>query len=267
MSAAAVGLVVARALWGARHDDGAADVPEPADEAWLHHSVTLAPDLVYVDANGDRVDDDEAAAARHIENIGEQRFGRGASYNRLVMPRGVIYAGVSWNRRGAHTGGRNTRSRSWVLVGDYDRHEVTDAQVEAIAVDLVRAWRGGHLLRPRLNGGHQDAPGASTACPGRYGMAAIPRINARAAAIAAGAPTAPGRPVEGTDSRKDEPMGMLIARLKRGPAHLLMLYPSGVAHVGIKSQAQLDGLRKSGVPIFDQLDDEQWERLHKVRQP
>jgi hypothetical protein len=172
-----IGEVITRAGWGARYSDGFQPAPEPATEAWLHHSVTTPPTAAL---------SAERAAALLLEEIGQRRFGGGVSYNRMVMPSGRIHAGVSWGRRGAHTRGRNSVSRSWVLVGNHDTRSVTDAQVEAIAIDLVRAWRGGHLTRPALSGGHRDAPGASTACPGRHGMAAIPRINARAAALAAG---------------------------------------------------------------------------------
>ena len=167
-------MVVTRAQWGARHENGSGSVPEPAPEAYLHHSVTTAPGSS---------PDAEVRAVRLLESIGEQRFGRGISYNRVVMPSGRIYEGVSWNRRGAHTGGRNTVARSWVLVGNYDIDQVPAAMVEAVARDLAQAWRERHVQQPRLTGGHRDAPGASTSCPGRHGHAAIARINARAAQL------------------------------------------------------------------------------------
>lgn len=167
--------VISRAQWGARHADGAGPAPEPASEAYLHHSVTAAPA---------RDIDAEIRAVRQLEGIGQARFGAGISYNRPAMPSGRIFEGVSWARRGSHTRGRNSIARSWVLVGNHDQDPVTAEQIEAIAHDLVRAWRGGHLLYPQLSGGHRDAPGASTTCPGRHGMASIPKINARAAELA-----------------------------------------------------------------------------------
>jgi hypothetical protein len=60
--------------------------------------------------------------------------------------------------------------------------------LEATAQLLVHGRRAGWWRAARLNGGHQQAPGASTACPGRNSMAVIGSINARAAAIEAGAP-------------------------------------------------------------------------------
>lgn len=174
----APGSVVERAAWGARHEDGHGRAAEPAREAWLHHTVALMPGLEYVDADRDGVDDDEAAAMRQLEAIGEQRFGRGVSYNRVVAPSGVIYAGVSFPRQGAHLRGRNRVARSWALMGNYDTHHVTSAQVYGAAVDVVEAWRHGHLVNPWLDGCHRQAPGAATACAGRWGCAAVERINA-----------------------------------------------------------------------------------------
>jgi hypothetical protein len=84
---------------------------------WLHHSVTIAPDLVWVDADGDGVEDDEERAMRTLEDIGEARFGEGISYTLAVMPSGRVYEGHGVDRQGAHTG-RNDIARAIVLVGD-----------------------------------------------------------------------------------------------------------------------------------------------------
>jgi hypothetical protein len=173
--------IISRPRWGARHERGFGPAPLPASEVWLHHSVTIAPNLSYVDANRDGVDDDEERAMRTLEAIGEQRFGRGISYTFAVMPSGRVYEGHGVDRIGAHTGGRNSISRAIVLVGDYTRYALTDAQLRAVAALLQRGHAAGWWRRARLNGGHQQAPGASTACPGRYAMSAIPRINRLAA--------------------------------------------------------------------------------------
>ncbi|MDP5182188.1 N-acetylmuramoyl-L-alanine amidase [Blastococcus sp. BMG 814] len=173
--------IVSRAQWGARHEDGFGSAPLPAREVWLHHSVTVAPDLV-------APFDDEDQAMRTLERIGEQRFGRGISYTFAVMPTGRVYEGHGVARQGAHTGGRNSIARAIVLVGNYDTTPPTPAQVESTARLLVHGHRQGWWSAARLAGGHQQAPGASTACPGRHAMAAIRQINDRAAALLAGAP-------------------------------------------------------------------------------
>jgi hypothetical protein len=167
--------IVSRALWGARYGRGFGPAPLPASEVWLHHSVTAAPPADV---------DSERAAMRALENIGQQRFGGGISYTFAVMPSGRVYEGHGVDRQGAHTANRNSIARAIVLVGNYDTSPVTDAQQRAVAALLQHGQQAGWWRTARLNGGHQQAPGAQTACPGRHAMAVIPTINRAAAAPA-----------------------------------------------------------------------------------
>lgn len=180
--------LIRRKDWGAVYQDGFGDRPLPVSEYWLHHSVTIAPDLV-------PPFDDDDAAVRTLERIGQQRFGGGISYTYPVSPVGRIYQGVSIHRRGAHTKGHNTVGAAFVLIGDYSRRAPTAAQRESIARQMVEDHRAGKANRHTLNGGHRDASGNSSECPGDAGEAAIPLINARANALwAAGWPSVPPRP-------------------------------------------------------------------------
>lgn len=174
--------MITREQWGARYDAGAGPAPLPAREVWLHHSVTIAPDLA-------PPFDDEDEAMRHLERIGEQRFHQGVSYTWAIMPSGRVYEGHGVGTLGAHTAKRNGIARAIVLVGDYSVYRPTDWQIEAAAQLLVDEWRAGHLAAPRINGGHQDAPGAATECPGRWAMQYLDAINERAAALAAAGPS------------------------------------------------------------------------------
>lgn len=180
--------IIGRARWGARHERGFGPAPLPASEVWLHHSVTIAPNLSHLDADCDGVDDDEERAMRTLEDIGEQRFGRGISYTFAVMPSGRVYEGHGVDRVGAHTANRNSIARAIVLVGDYSRQQLTQAQIHAVAALLQHGRKAGWWRQARLNGGHQQAPGAQTACPGRHAMAVIPRINQLAAGPPVGEP-------------------------------------------------------------------------------
>lgn len=171
--------VIPRSAWGARHEDGGGSAPVPFTEWWLHHSVTTAPDLV-------PPFDDEYRVMRTLEDIGEQRFGRGISYTWLIMPNGRVYQGHSVNRLGAHTGGRNSVARAICLVGNYEVADITGAQIESAAQLMVQEYRAGRARRATLNGGHRDLK--ATSCPGKYAYAAIGRINARAIALLNGAP-------------------------------------------------------------------------------
>jgi len=171
--------IISRARWGARYARGFTAAPLPAAEVWLHHSVTLAPDLAWVDADRDGVEDDEERAMRTLEQIGQDRFGGGISYTWLVMPSGRIYDGHGVDRQGAHTGGRNDRARAICFVGNYDTHRPTAAQTRSAAWLLQEGKRRGWLKAARLNGGHRDLK--QTACPGRYAYELIDDINRLAA--------------------------------------------------------------------------------------
>lgn len=159
---------ITRKRWGARYPNGFGDRPLPVSEFWLHHSVTMAPDLV-----PPFTDDD--AAVRTLEQIGQSRFGGGISYTFPVTPVGRIYEGHSLHRRGAHTKGHNTVGAAFCLVGNYDSLDPTRAQKVAIAAKMVELHRAGKATRHTLNGGHRDVFG--TACPGAKGYAAIGEIN------------------------------------------------------------------------------------------
>lgn len=169
--------IVSRAQWGARYADGSADAPIPS-EWWLHHSAGLMPDVEWVDADLDGVDDDEERVMRALEQTGQDRFGAGMSYTWLVPPSGRAYVGHSMHRRGAHTGGRNDRSRAICLIGDYGVARITDAQLTTVAEIMVAEHRAGRARTHRLNGGYRDL--TATECPGNFAYQAIPLINRRA---------------------------------------------------------------------------------------
>lgn len=206
--------LIRRASWGARYADGSGDRALPATEAWLHHTVTIAPDLL-------PPFDDDDAAIRLLELIGQQRFGQGMSYTRLFTPVGRVYEGHSVHRIGAHTGGHNTKGIGYSLVGNYDEDEPSEAMLEAVAQQIVADHRAGYLAVPRLNGGHRDTK--STGCPGRYAYAAIPIINARAAAIMAGDDTkAPGLP-----GQEEDEMANFMLQVRKGQPSEGQLYFCG----------------------------------------
>lgn len=152
--------VATRASWGARFADGDLTLSGLAGEVFLHHTVTahLEPGATVAA---------EQAQMRHIESIGQTRFGRGISYNVLVFPSGRAYQGVSWNRRGTHTGGRNSTSRSIALAGNYDVRAPTEQAIRTAAAVMAhgrsRWWVQAAPLR-----GHRDV--SATACPGRHLM-------------------------------------------------------------------------------------------------
>jgi hypothetical protein len=120
---------------------------------WLHHAA--------VKATKDPVRD-----AKVIANIGIGRFGR-LSYSFIVHPDGTILEGQN-GHVGAHTKGQNSTSQAICAVGNYENDQPTREMLDAIRLLISRF---GPLL-----GGHRDAPGAATACPGRNLYAAIPGL-------------------------------------------------------------------------------------------
>jgi hypothetical protein len=162
-----------RGEWGARYGDGDANAPLPAAELWLHHSVTAAPPVT---ATFDR----DAAAVRALEQIGQDRFGFGISYTFVVAPSGRKFVGHSVHRRGAHTRGRNSISRAICLIGNYETATPSLEMQAAVSGLVAHGAAAGWWDRPALDGGHRDAPGASTACPGVHAWSLIPKLNADA---------------------------------------------------------------------------------------
>jgi N-acetylmuramoyl-L-alanine amidase len=164
--------IIPRRDWGARYPDGFGPAPVPAQECWLHHSVTAAPDLLppY---------DDDFKAIQVLEKIGHERFGGGISYTWVISPAGLIFQGHSPDRVGAHTAGRNSRARAICLLGNYETSVITPRQVVSTAWLLQYAHLMGWLKAPALNGGHRDV--SQTACPGQYAYARIADINKMAA--------------------------------------------------------------------------------------
>jgi hypothetical protein len=133
----------------------------PTGEFYVHHGAAGAPTLATL----------RAYEAWHVRNNGWSALG----YNFAITGDGTIYEGRGWLAQGAHTSGRNTVSHAVVLVGDFSSARVSDAAVEALAWLTVEGHRVGALRTPTITGGHREAPGQSTSCPGNGGMDAVAR--------------------------------------------------------------------------------------------
>ncbi len=162
--------IIQRPEWGARHEDGFGPRPVGNLKVYVHHSVTIAPDLVPPFT-------DDYAAIRQLEAIGESRFKRGISYQFPITPAGLIFEGVSVDRVGAAIANYNTPTANIVWVGNYDTDRPPLKMLEATDWLLHHGVDQGWWRDPLVTGGHQDAPGAQTACPGRFGEAALGLLN------------------------------------------------------------------------------------------
>lgn len=162
--------IIPRSEWGARYGDGAGQAQLPATEVYIHHSVTVAPDMVLPR-------DDDYEAIRRLDQIGADTFGEqyGISYTLCITPAGLIFEGHSVDQMGAHTKGHNWTARAICFVGNYEENELTEQQIQACAWLLQHGHAQGWWTQSRLTGGHRDV--YSTACPGQHAYDAIGHIN------------------------------------------------------------------------------------------
>lgn len=160
--------IITRNQWGARYAPSGYTRRVGALDKWLHHSVTVAPDVSPPFA-------DDYAAIRGIEAITEQRFGIGMAYTFLITPAGLVFEGHPVDQIGAHTAGYNTVSAGICLVGNYEKTVPTGPMLESLTWLLYHGKDRGWWQRANLQGGHRDTK--PTACPGDQAYALIGAIN------------------------------------------------------------------------------------------
>lgn len=139
----------------------------PASGTYVHHSVT--------EAGGNKPSDEQA----HMRQLQQIAFGRGfqdISYSFIVFPSGRVYEGRGWGVVGAHTEGSNSTSHAICFVGNFETEEPTKAALQTAADVHRRGLNKGHIKQGGFVRGHRDAPGASTACPGRNLYAKVGKI-------------------------------------------------------------------------------------------
>lgn len=153
--------LVSRDQWGANPAKSVRRIKTPVAELWLHHSAS------------------QDAGLRSVKTV--QRFhqvNRGwadIAYNWVYSPlTGKFYEGRGAGVQGGHTQGRNSVSHALCVLGNYDTAGVSDQTVTDLQAFLK--WHG-QYGPTRFTGGHTDAPGANTACPGRNLHANLRAIN------------------------------------------------------------------------------------------
>lgn len=158
----------------------------PADEWWVHHG-----------ANGDATLRTLWGYERyHVKTKGW----RAPGYSFAICyenGRATIYVLRDWGGVGAHTLGRNRVSHGVVLVGDWTAGKVPEPMVHALAWLILHGAELDHGPE-EITGGHRNAPGAETACPGEAGMRALDK----ARELVAGSTPMP--PDDDTDDEEDD---------------------------------------------------------------
>lgn len=152
---------VTRSEWRARNPKSVSTIDLPTPELWLHHT-----------AGSER----GHAGMRAIQDYHMDVKGwNDIAYSFVVDPDSLgVYVGRGPGIQGGHTEGHNSISHAICVMGNFDVTQPSDDLLKVIA-ELINHgvaqgwWRG-------LSGGHRDASGASTACPGSYLYAEINRI-------------------------------------------------------------------------------------------
>lgn len=166
--------IITRAQWGARPPRSVHRIALPTPRLWVHHSADDRQGTAAVRAH----------QAFHMDHRGWSDI----AYSFLIDDHGNIYEGRGPGVAGGHTAGDNTKSHAICLLGNFEHRHPTPAALDAL-VELARHGRDQGWWVPTL-GGHRDAPGASTACPGRHLYAVLPLIRERVNATRPPAPAA-----------------------------------------------------------------------------
>lgn len=149
--------------WGGTRNGWGPMPTLPAQAVWVHHSVTNPTSDAFADF-------------QVLDRIGLSQGHGGISYSWVIHPDGTIGEGQATNR-GAHTGGQggcngspwgwNACSFGICFVGNYMELSPTAESISSFQ------WLRDYLLNIGVldagiypTGGHRDAPGNSTACPG-----------------------------------------------------------------------------------------------------
>jgi hypothetical protein len=155
--------LLTRAEWGARAPRYVNHIQTPTPRLWIHHSAD--------DRQG-------ASAVRSHQNFHmDTRGWSDIAYSILLGDDGTFFEGRGIGVQGGHTANENRVSHAICLLGNFQNRRPTDASVNA----LVRAAQLGRDQRwwvPTC-GGHRDAPGASTSCPGNHLYNLLPQIRTR----------------------------------------------------------------------------------------
>ena len=154
--------IVSRSGWGAAAPKSRTTIPTPVPRLWLHHTASTTD-------NGGRTV--RAIQQFHMGTRGWADI----AYSWLYSPKErLFYEGRGAGVAGSHTQGDNDRSHALCVLGNFD----VQRPPGHVTHDLRAFLRWHDRYGPsKFTGGHRDAPGASTSCPGRHLQALIPTIN------------------------------------------------------------------------------------------
>lgn len=155
-------MAIARSKWTDRRPNFTRDT-QPKRRLYIHH--TVSPNRKWTRAQ-------ERAHLRQLEAGHVNQGWSGIGYSYLCFPSGRLYVGRGANAVPAAQAKANSGSIAIAYVGNTETADLTGrakARIVLAARNLKRTKGLTHL------GGHRDAPGQSTACPGRKAYGWISR--------------------------------------------------------------------------------------------
>jgi len=168
--------VITRKEWGAKHRNGFGKRAVPVERVYVHHSVTKSygPKATLKE---------DVAAARTIENIGQARFGGGASYTFGITEAGRVFQLLGEDRIGAHTKGHNTDAIGVVFIGNFDKKQPNQKALDAFEWLIADLTRRKKITNTAKIHGHRQV--SATGCPGAALYKRLPALRATAKKVIA----------------------------------------------------------------------------------
>lgn len=163
--------ITTREGWGARPPKSTVALTMPTKALYLHHAAggVLPGD--------NRLSNEDLRRIRSIQNYHmDVRGWADIAYHYLVDPDGNILEGRGAGVKGGATLGQNSVSHAICVMGNYEIQHPEPPLLEALTRLVVYGHASGWWPLG-FTGGHRDAPGASTSCPGRYLYAQLPALN------------------------------------------------------------------------------------------
>lgn len=157
-------IAISRQKWGAKGT--VPRDPTPKTKLYLHHTVSGIGKVRWTEA-------EERAHMRMLERDHMKEGWDTIGYSYVLFPTGRLYTGRGPSGLPAAQRKQNSGTIAIALVGNYETQAVTDKQRTRLIKAILNLKK---TKRLRTIGGHKQAPGQSTACPGKHIMAEIRTI-------------------------------------------------------------------------------------------
>ena len=148
-------MAVKRASWGSRKVSAPKD-SQPKRELYIHHEA--GPVRAEQSAAEEKQVMREIQAF-HINSRGFKDIG----YSYVLFPSGRLYEGRGFGALPAAQEGHNSGTVAICCAGHYDKQQLTPAQKKRLVTAANNLAKRG----VKTVAGHREAPGQSTACPGK----------------------------------------------------------------------------------------------------